>query len=71
MVGLEWNDPDAHEKGVEYACKVQQELAQGRTFKDIRALPPEEAARWKEVLEQSRPWHADIQFWKGYLSRWD
>jgi hypothetical protein len=70
-VGLEWGDPNAYEQGVEYARKVQQALAQGQTFEDIPAFPPVEAVCWKTVVKQSRPGHADVQFWEGYLSRWD
>jgi len=70
-MGLEWNDPTAYDQGRAYAHQVQHALAQGQTFEEIPAFPPGEAKRYKACVEKARPGHADILFWKGYLSKWD
>ena len=58
---------DFFESGAQFARSVQAGLAEGKTFEELKALPPEQAARIREIARAQGDVD-EFQFWDGYVS---
>lgn len=61
---------DWYQQGVTFAHKVQKGLREGKTFDEMKAFTPEQAAHVRDL--HKRQGNVDFYIWfKGYLSQWD
>jgi len=64
------SEKSLYQYGAAFAQEVQAGLAEGKTFEELDARPPEKAAQTRDIYRNNGCFGA-AAWWAGYVSRWD